>query len=230
MESFAQMPRGNAIAKHWSRPNPKSIGDEDHTLIWQGVGEALSSWELVELSLSSLYAILCGNESYIASLAVRRSFGAIEFNSGRRKAICAAAEVYFARLWSAAKVEIDQIDSNVANASRRRDDIAHGLLTTLTAHDGFRGSFLMPPNYNTGRTYAFPKQTDISIDLWHYRFTSADLKDISSKFLKLQTWIWDYTTAIKPLLAGESPAFLLERQEVRISKGRGKKASDTEEA
>ena len=55
------------------------------------------------------------------------------------------------------------------------------------------GVFLMPPEYNTGRTHAFfDKDDPLGFMRARYSFVADDVKDITGKFEKLQQTIRDY--------------------------------------
>src|ERR1700682_4993843 len=86
--------------QYWKRPNPREKGDPSADLIALSVGHALSSWERADQELAQLFLILVGPPAdAMAYTAIRRAYGAIEGNAGRREAVKAAAEVYFSRYW-----------------------------------------------------------------------------------------------------------------------------------
>ena len=78
-------------------------------------------------------------------------------------------------------------------AAKRRDDIAHGVVEGYTIDGVHIGAFLMPPEYNTGRTTAFitDLQDPLSFKRAKYRYTADDIKEITSKFRELERAIWD---------------------------------------
>src|SRR5882672_10154588 len=144
---------------YWDRPASRKQGDPSGTLIFQAVGQALSSWERADQELATLFWILTGcSEDAVASTAIKRAYGSIESNVGRRKAVLAVAEVHFRKYWHIKAVfhSINQILEAMSFASHRRDDIAHGIVQDGIVINGHNhGAFLMPPEYNTGRTHAF---------------------------------------------------------------------------
>jgi hypothetical protein len=107
-------------------PTSENRGDVQSATVHEAVGYALSNWELMEEKLAELYLALAGAPND----PVRRAFGSIESNSGRRKAIEAAAEAYFGRYWEDDEVRraFRVLIKAVEWAAKRRDDIAHGIV------------------------------------------------------------------------------------------------------
>lgn len=192
---------GVSPEKYWARPNPPSHqGDPNAAPIYFAVGEALSNWESLEGALCTLFVMVTGaSESPRVNSALRRAYGAIGFNSGRRNAIALAAEVYFGPHWTAAKVELNRLLHHVEQASLRRDDIAHGYVCGFKTGDTDHGCFLIPPEYNARMTFAFmqPPRDTFSIARAKYRFTSANIKQYNARFHELSIKILNYLVKIK---------------------------------
>jgi hypothetical protein len=126
---------------YWARPviDPQVMGDASPTPIFCAVGAALSAWEGVEEALATLLLTLSQCREAAAANAVRRIFGAIESSSGRLAAIGAAAEMYFGQFWERDEIKWRfeaLIEHAVKPASYRRNDIAHGRMTSATIQDG----------------------------------------------------------------------------------------------
>lgn len=188
--------------QYWAREPPSKKGDPDPNIIAQAVGHALSRWEQADWALADLFLLMSecmGTNSYNA---VRRAYGSIESNSGRRNAVLAAAEIYFGAYWENkfVKQSLQDIINAVGWASRRRDDIAHGIIwgNIVVDHVSY-GAFLFPPEYNTGRTLAFMADTPDPLRFMRtkYRYTAANIAKWGSKFTKLRDAIIDYFKAIK---------------------------------
>jgi hypothetical protein len=195
---------------YWSRPDPRDQGDLRAEPIYQAVGVALSEWEKADQQLAHLFLVLT-EATGRAFIAVRRAYGSIESNTGRRNAVLAAAEVFFGHYWNEQPIKnsLTSVVQCVGWASKRRDDIAHGVvvvhkdifkgLAVIDPGDD-RGAFLMPPEYNTGRINARFTESSDDHPLWFmrakYRFTSEDILSMASKFTELQDVIRAYTLSI----------------------------------
>jgi hypothetical protein len=127
-----------------------------------------------------------------SSSPVRRAFGAIDSGGQRRKMILAAAAAYFGQLWEDKDIRkgFYRVIEMVGEASRRRDDIAHGKVHNFTGEPptGGFGAFLLPANYNTDRTkaYTYNDGTDpLYFTFTDYRYTSAQINEFAAKFQEL---------------------------------------------
>jgi len=179
----------------WKRPEPSSKGDSDGNTICQAVGRALSAWEEAEGALADLFCFVTRATSDAASYrAVYRAYGAIHTSAGRREAITAAAEVHFSPYWDKIKKSFTGVLDAVGQASKRRDDIAHGVVRSYVVNNEDFGAFLTPPEYNQGRTHA-QMQGSEPLDFLRarYRYTSADIMGIAAKFRKLHFAVRDYS-------------------------------------
>src|SRR5262249_32790985 len=116
--------------------------------------------------------------------------------------VLAVAEIYFGAYWENKFVRqsLQDVINAMGRASKRRDDIAHGIIWggIKIEHMDY-GSFLMPPEYNTGRTFAFMPDTPDPLRLMRakYRYTAANIENWGSKFIELRDAIIDYFKAIK---------------------------------
>lgn len=181
------------LASYWNRPPNAVQGDATGHPVYTAVGYALTNWEMAEEKLGGLYLRLvrAKETSYDP---IRRAYGSIESNSGRRKAIEAAAEAYFDDYWADGDIRraFLRLTEAIGFASKRRDDIAHGIVLGQSMDNVHYGFFLFPPDYNTARTnlFADPEGGD---PLYHtmtkYRFTSTQIKDLGDKFRELKAAI-----------------------------------------
>ena len=79
----------------WSAPEKdrNKPGDQDHDMIFLAVGRALSIWEGLEISINSLFMVMCtegddGNSRYL-----QKTFGSIENTIGRLRTLKVVAEM-----------------------------------------------------------------------------------------------------------------------------------------
>ena len=200
----------------WKRPAPQSKGDDDPKLLYRAIGEALSQWEHVDQRLADLFLAFTSERSSDDAVkrAIRRAYGSIISTAGRREAIRVAAEIHCVPLtiWHGAMLlsspdlpdakEIEGKLLDILNAaqwaSKLRDDIAHGLvmegIERVTRRDDKIikeeefGSFLMPPEYNTGRTLphhdSSPEEKHLAASFRaRYCYKSTDINVIKNEVL-----------------------------------------------
>jgi hypothetical protein len=186
---------------YWDRPPSRMKGDAEPSPIYTAIGCASSSWERAEQALADLFVVLASAHHAAATYnAVRRAYGSIHGNAGRRVAVRAAAETYFSPYWENKAVRQPLID--VINAfewaSPRRDDIVHGIVWgNITVDRDPYGSFLMPPEYNTGRTFAsIEEEGALGFLRAHYRYIGEDINKFASKFMELQRAVVEYTSSV----------------------------------
>jgi hypothetical protein len=212
--------------QYWKRPTSSPKGDDCQDPIYKAVGLALSRWEEADQDLADLFLIFTCEASKQkvddrVRNAVRRSYGAIISNSGRRLAVEAAAEVYFS-FWSEFEKPITKslmaVLTVVQRASKLRDDIAHGIVwpyMTVETRDSTDsitkkeelGCFLMPPEYRTDRTHAYPHGGGHPTEMLkaEYCLTSKDILEIAFKFAAVRAVIQDYKKLVTKNREGEMP-------------------------
>jgi hypothetical protein len=211
--------------KYWKRPKQSQKGDDSQQPIYEAVGQALSNWEEADQELSELFLIFTCDAGEQVDVrvrnAVRRAYGSIISNSGRRLAVEAAAEVYFSPWRDDFKKPIRKSLTDILNvvqwASKLRDDIAHGIVWPyMTIQFGVSegvtktekiGCFLLPPEYKTDRTYAFPQSGGHPTEMLkaEYCFTSKDIKDIVFNFIAVRALIQRYKKLVTKNSSGEMP-------------------------
>jgi hypothetical protein len=179
----------------WKRPQPSPKGDPDGNMIYLAVGSALSAWEEAEGELANLFCYVTrATADAVSYRAVYRAYGTIHTSTGRREAITAAAEIHFGPNWDKVRKSFTGVLEAVGHASKRRDDIAHGVVRSYAVQYEDFGAFLTPPEYNQGRTHAV-SQGGEPLDFLRarYRYTSADIMGIASKFEKLHSAVVSYS-------------------------------------
>lgn len=182
---------------YWNRPAIRDRGDDNEEQVFCAVGRALTSWEKLEEGFAWLFTTILQSPS--SSAAARRVYGSITTSHGRREALLAAAEI---TLGFQHQIAFNQLIKNFADASARRDDIAHGVVMRLSsgtistqtdpdnllASANFVGCYLSPSPYVTQRTYAFGPPPDAPIfAVGKYLYTSADIGAFADKFNALRS-------------------------------------------
>jgi hypothetical protein len=176
----------------WDRPAPpREQGDSDGPQICMSVGHALTNWETADQALAGLILVFAEATTGTTYNVIRRVYGSIESNSGRRAAVEAAAEVYFGSDYALARPSLMDVINAVQWASKRRDDIAHGVVQGVKIDNRDYGHFLFPPEYNTGRThlYSEPSADPLQLIPSKYRFVDTEVSMFSQKFADLRNAI-----------------------------------------
>jgi hypothetical protein len=188
---------------YWDAPEALPKGDVSPDQTYHAVGWALSGWETAEIILANIFLIMSECETQNSYNAVRRAFGSIESSAGRRKALEATAEIYFGHAWTNQLVK-----KTFGDASRRRDEIAHGVVIPIAINSEPMGSFLFPPEYNTQRTHAYMNNLidPLAFMRGKYRYTAPQIMEIGAKFSALRLRLLNYVFKIKKV--NGSPAQL----------------------
>lgn len=199
--------------------NQIKVVPEDRTLrkIHYAVGKALSSWEMVELTMARLFGVLVESQS----VAALRSYGSIISARGRRQALEAAGTVYF---W---KNNLEHflddfitICGHYEGASWRRNNIAHGVAGIVIDPAGIiLGCFLIPPPYvSKDSAGSLTKLDEIQINIsefrkrtnidgtkvpYDYAFNANIISAFDKKFNKLRGAIIAFTKRIDKDVARE---------------------------
>lgn len=197
---------------YFARAKPEAVGDQDVSAIFHAVGFALTNWEQAECALATLFYVVSNATEVNALNAIRRAFGAIESSAGRRRAIRAAAEIYFSHEWTNPLVRdpFDGLLKAFDDGAARRDEIAHGTAYGLTADGTALGAFLYPAEYNTQRTLALMGAHDdpFGITRATYRYTSLNILDYAAKFSELRDKAWEFIGSIRKI--NGIPAIVLD--------------------
>jgi hypothetical protein len=166
-KSKSAMRRTNIFEK---RPDTLPHGDADPHKILCAVGQALSSWEMVEVSYSYLFNTLARPQG--ASIAIRRAYGSIISARSRREMIEAAAETFF-HFFPFRHYEDDLKDFMriYGSASSRRNEFAHGVV--YTSRSPRTGFYLEANDYNNKRGIN---------RLSPYAYTSDQIMKIAKQF------------------------------------------------
>ena len=169
---------------------PKPKGDASADPIFLAVGKALSSWETVEGEFASIFSSFLSAEHWGA----QRAYGIIVGNRARREMLEAVAELFFRfrKVSSDDRKLFKLVMEHFQKASAIRNNIAHGYVTSFMMDGNDRGTFLVPPQYNSTKTTAFvmrdhtaPGEDISSVMGIDYRYTSGDIDGFSGKFRAL---------------------------------------------
>lgn len=181
------------IHEYWDEPDTKDFGYKSEDTLFISIGHALTVWEQIENMLSMMFALFVES----GSDAARRAYGAISSASGRREALGMAAQVFAGNQVSDFPMRDFQLLMNhVGKASGRRNEIAHGIVTSFSLDGNEHGFFLVPADYNSRKTAARTIEwrknlsAQTSTDQFAifgslYRYTSSDINHFRHLFKKL---------------------------------------------
>ena len=141
-------------ADYWERGSKSMAGDPFASVIQLGVGHALTNWEHLENSVAVLFSLF--TES--GSIAAIRAYGTIIGARARHAAVSEAMDVFFDIRKQQHKKDRSIYDTlvshknaatillaNYLSASKRRNDIAHGVCWELSVvKSDTRSWFLVP--------------------------------------------------------------------------------------
>ncbi len=215
-----QRPSIPPIHHYWDRPEPRDQGDDGPDPIFLSVGRALSRWESVESVFARTFGLFVESDS---SAAIR-AYGAITSSSGRREALREAAAVFSDKRGNSfPQDDFGLLMKHYADASARRNEIAHGMVASFNIEDQSRGFFLVPATYNSRKneafTLTFVKEVKQSKDQFkvfghNYRYTSADISHFA---------------ALLEGLAQQASGFFME-QVITVSNERFERAPNSQKA
>jgi hypothetical protein len=125
-----------------------TMGDETPDIIYTAVGAALSRWEAAEMKLASLFSVLLGIHSSTPAL---RAYGAVTTFQVRQQMVLAAADSFFHDNPDPdLQRRIHDLFKKLMNdASARRNEIAHGIVTNIHTSRKLPNYFLVPPYHST---------------------------------------------------------------------------------
>ena len=215
VQPFDLPPKYLNPGEHWKRPVERDRGERDWMSLYVAVGRALSQWEALEICLGELFMLLVESPS----LAASRAYGALASVPARRDALQFAGAEFFVnpQIDQRNKPFLDKILADYWQASGRRNDIAHGIVTRFTkgSWEG-PGGFLVPADYNSKRTTTIPNYeralfgkyfaippgfTSIRhaqfLERADYAYTAAHIKDFTEKFLNFAVTVSHYHQTVR---------------------------------
>jgi hypothetical protein len=136
----------------WDVPPVPERGDDKPEPIYTAVGHALSTWELVEEELASLFALMVGQaRRNPETQAAIRAYGSIVSSKARIDMLNAAAKGFF-HGWEKPETmesfanEFTDLMTMIGGWVGRRNDVAHGRVSRRPKRPDF---ILMPSLYNS---------------------------------------------------------------------------------
>jgi hypothetical protein len=185
-----------SASEFWIRPPRSAKGDPDAKQVYEAVGFALSTWEMLENNFSFLFTLFVDTDSH----AARRAYGSLANNTARTDALRGAAEVFFSE-WAVTKPEQEQfarLMDHFGRASEKRNEIAHGIVMNVME----MGHFLIPPDYNSSKMSSFLDDEEYKKDTIarlraQYRYTRNDINELSRRFAKLADATIEYVFSIR---------------------------------
>ena len=150
----------------WAIPNPLPRGSSSSLAnVHTAVGAALSRWEVIENLLVSLFADLTGLKFELALVV----YGSLNTSVGKRLLIQETGK-YTLQKKKHHFEYLNKIINEVAQASGRRNQIAHGIANTFQ-----NGPLLIPP-YHIGKQNNRVKRT------WDFCFTDDHIMEYAKNF------------------------------------------------
>jgi hypothetical protein len=194
-------PEGLFPVGYWDRPPDVTQGDSDASQIFSAVGATLSAWEHAEYALSALSVVFSKVEDHSnGAAALRVLFGSRESSAGRRSALAQLSELYFGNGDSdpELKSKFTKLMEAFSSASRRRDDIAHGCVMTVTSDNPNVGNgiYFVPSIYNSNRNSPFLTEGDFWFMRGKYRYSSKSIFIIHDKFVQLTKVTFQYLSSL----------------------------------
>lgn len=182
---LVEFPRGA-----WDRPGLNNAGARTADEIYIWVGRALTVWENTEFSFAKIYGLLFGNNS----AAAERSYGVVTSTKTKKEMLKQAA-LFFAdtRGDSFPTEDFSRLLEYYDQASARRNDIAHGVVMSISLDSETQGYFLVPSSYiskaNEARDAKFWKRVSevssadpFAVFGQKYRFSNHDIERITTMF------------------------------------------------
>jgi hypothetical protein len=119
----------------WDPPPLSKRGNRSNRALYEAIGRALSTWEELETILPGLYAALCGHSRF--DPAANNAYGKEPNFRKRLTALERAGSRYFMRKPDQIlEGELAWVIRNSAGYSRRRNDVAHGVVRLLDPQQG----------------------------------------------------------------------------------------------
>jgi hypothetical protein len=163
---------GNA----WDVPALPSFGDVDKEVLFAAVGRALSQWEYFEGYLGELYSFLIS--SHLQTTPAMRVYGSSTSFANRLDMIRTAATTYFIINNEPYLELLKSLLSSAQNFAPRRNDIAHGIVQTLTPSSALlpQTYALVPSRHATRRSRIEHNLETSKFDVvYEYAYTSKEL-------------------------------------------------------
>jgi len=194
VDKLNAMPKAD---KKWAHVAPPKRGDETADDVLRAVGRALSAWEQFETQLSGFFLFLISSPN---NDAAERAFGYIGSPTGKFNALKGAFEV-MAQTHDVSADDVKRfkaLQTHFALAAHRRNDIAHGIVTSVNVQDVDQGYFLVPAMHDSTKNkvraidWAFDAEDPYQGWGWAFRFTAASVDHYAAQFGELWSAVQDF--------------------------------------
>lgn len=160
----------------------KSKGSENRDDIYKAVGSLCSTWEIVEITMGSIFSVLVESES----IAAQRAYGIIANTNGKKAAIEQAAEIFLDRHPSFPNADFKMLMNHYQKAAEYRAKVAHGMVVTFTDTNNFLVPSFFASKFREAKTKDFADKIKNSTDEFSihgnkFRYTHEDIRFIESK-------------------------------------------------
>jgi hypothetical protein len=200
-------------------------GDDTADEIYLAVGKALTTWERLDDTLGMIFGTIVRSEKGAASAA----YGVVLSPASRAEMIVAAAEQTFS-INDPLALQIVKLVNDVGRLAGRRNDIAHGVVTSFSEtrlEEGGgkteveHGHYLVPANYNRRKKRSKKAIRDYLIEhgmnfyphLFHkYAYTSAQIYTYITHFDHYRQSAWATLTQLSEIARSEELQELLQEQ------------------
>jgi hypothetical protein len=165
------------MANPWDVAPWPDQGNETADEIFRAVGEALSSWELIEQGIATIFTVVTVGGYYAASEPAIRAYGSVANSRSRVQMVRAAAESWFHQ-WPDCPLEtnIKDLLNECEKWSARRNEIAHGIVDRLT-DQWINGWYLFPGLYSIKKRPLGGRAA--------YRYTAKNIEEYARGFTDL---------------------------------------------
>ena len=130
----------------WDNPELPSEADENIDLVYNGVGRVTSEWEGIEVGFSRIYSFFSQSPDEYAAFA---KYGEGNIFQTRMNALVAIGDAYFINHRNQElEGEFHRLSTLASDYSKRRNDIAHGIVGPIQYYEWFASKTQIKPKTN----------------------------------------------------------------------------------
>jgi hypothetical protein len=190
------------MANPWDIPYQKKFkwGDASEELIYQAVGRALSKWEGLEAEVTSLFGVITTGTDQWDYVPAVRAFGSVNSPVARAEMLSHAAEAFFDHfenfgLYDEAQPHRDELKELLVSYkgwSARRNDLAHGCVTTNYLPDMFKddqpvtATYLLFPSHTSSKKWPLRWEPT-------YKYRASEIERFATEFESLHQRFSSYS-------------------------------------
>jgi hypothetical protein len=177
----------------WDRPPFPKRGDDDEHMTYAHVGRIMTRWESLEFELSRLYSWFDGA---LDDTDKMREYGTGRIFRDRADALGRKADQFFMQHPDQGREgEFSELLSRARLFANRRNDIAHGILFTISRITFFRDK--LKPNLLHREHYAiipplYAMRHHDQQGLPEFAYTSVEMRRIGTRIWRLQKEVERY--------------------------------------